>query len=399
MSVSRDQGVRELSGFPLWVVVGDVHLHAGSEASVAADFARLVRDVTAESPDACVVLNGDVFDLDRVRGDPRGGVGAERAAARLARILDTHASVVDCLASHVSQGGTVVFVAGNHDAELLLLPVREVLLRAMGSTDCVHVVDRWVVGDRVVEHGHQADPDAAFYPDPATALAKSRLSAFPLASLMTRALLSHIPRFELAGDNHHSPLAVLVRVVRDYGLDAVPMILRFPVAGFQIVGCAALAWLRGDAPRDPDASMASPWCAARRLYLDRYMGAAIGLLTIVALAFGVAPSWLGWPLGLVAVALAIPPSRRKLFAHRDVRMCAGLAARYTAHGARIVVLGHTHRAFVDDLDGGIVHANHGAFSSCHGQPRACERSFLRIDADDRVTLHSIKGNRSHPARA
>jgi UDP-2,3-diacylglucosamine pyrophosphatase LpxH len=384
-----DQGVMVDSQLPLWVVVGDIHLHAGSEACVAQDLARLVRDVTAESPDAWVVMNGDVFDLDRVRGEPRGGVGAEMAAARLARILETHATVVDGLASHVSRGGTVVFVAGNHDAELLLAPVRDVLLRAIGSSDRVHVVDRWVAGDRVVEHGHQADPDSAFHPDPATALAKSRLSAFPLASLITRALLSHIPRFELAGHNHSPPLTVLLRVLRDYGLRAIPMILRFPIAGTQIVGCAALAWLRGDAPRGSDASMGSPWRVARRLYLDRYMGTAIGLLTLLALAFGLAPPWLGWPVGLVAVALAIPPSRRKQFAHRDVRMCAGLALQHTAHGARIVVLGHTHRAFLDELEGGAVHANHGAFSSCQGQPRTCERSYLRISPDGRVTLHSM----------
>jgi UDP-2,3-diacylglucosamine pyrophosphatase LpxH len=377
------------SRLPLWVIVGDIHLHAGSDACVAEDLARLVRDVTAESSDACVVMNGDVFDLDRVRGEPRGGVGADRAAARLARILETHAAVVDCLAAHASKGGTVVFVAGNHDAELLLAPVRDVLLRALGSSDRVHVVDRWVVGDRVVEHGHQADPDSAFYPDPATALSKTRLSAFPLASLITRALLSHIPRFELAGHNHSPPLTVLLRVLRDYGLGAIPMILRFPIAGTQIVGCAALASLRGDAPRASDASMGSPWRVARRLYLDRYAGAAIGLLALLALAFGLAPPWLGWPVGLVVVALAIPPSRRKQFAHRDVRMCASLAVQHAAHGARIVVLGHTHRAFIDELEGGALHANHGAFSSCQGQPRTCERSSLRISPEGCVSLHSM----------
>jgi UDP-2,3-diacylglucosamine pyrophosphatase LpxH len=369
-----------------WIVVGDIHLHTHADPVMADDLARLVRGVTQSEPEALIAFNGDTFDLDRVRGEPRCGVGAERAARRLERIVSCFSGIFDALEQHLATGGRLVFVAGNHDAELLLDPVRDTLIHRLGSH--VDVVEQLVVEDRVLEHGHQSDPDAAFHPDPRTALAKLRLSAFPLASLITRALLSHIPRFELEGDNYQTPLRVLARVLRDYKLSALEMIARFPVAGLRIAWHSLLARLRGDVSVRSETSMRSPWRVVRRLYLDRYFGVAVGLPLTLALVAGLVPRWVGWPVGLMAVTLAIPPVRRKQFAHRDVRRCAALAREHGTRGARLVVLGHIHRTFVRTLDDGCVYANHGAFS-LHAQDGTAHRTYLKIDRDGACRVQRI----------
>lgn len=371
-----------------WFVVGDVHLHRHADSRVAEDLELFVREVTRTDPRALIVFNGDTFDLDRVRGEPRGGLGPAQAARRLRAVVDAFPSLFDAMSSHLDRGGEIVFVAGNHDAELLFDVVGDVLVERLGSSARTRVVERFRRGPCVVEHGHQVDPDAAFHPDPKTALAKLRLSAFPLASLITRTLLSYIPRFELAGDNHTVPVRVLARVVRDYKLAAVEMIARFPLAGLRIVWHALMARLRGDV-QSKEASMSSPWRVARRLYLDRYFGVAFGLPLAFALLAGLAPSWMIWPLGLVAVCLAVPPARRNQFAHRDVRRCALLAEQLAAQGNKLVVLGHTHRAFVDSRDDGTTYANHGAFSVLVRNGAGFERTFLRVDSCGRCTLQRI----------
>lgn len=367
-----------------WVVVGDVHLHEDQHPSVAEDLARLVRRTTARDGDAVLVFNGDTFDLDRIRHEPRCGVGTELAAARLERVLASCSSWVTAVRSHVEGGGRAIFIAGNHDAELLVEGVRVALVRSLGPVD---VVERLQVVDRLVEHGHQHDPDSAFYPDMVTALSKRRLSAFPLASLLTRMLLSRIPRFELSGDNHRAPVAVLGRVLRDYKLAAAGMIARFPFASLRILWHSVLARVRGDVPDDPRVSMSSPLRVARRLYLDRYFFVVLGLGLATALLLGVVPSWVRWPLGMVAVALVIPPRRSKQFAHRDVRACRESAKRHAELGVRLIVHGHVHRAFADGLGGGAVHANHGAFSTV-GQTGG--RTYLRVSRDGRCEVSMLE---------
>ena len=109
-------------------------------------------------------------------------------------------------------------------------------------------------------------------------------------------------------------------VLRDYKLSAFEMIARFPVAGLRIAWHSLLARLRGDVSVRSDTPMRSPWRVVRRLYLDRYFAVALGLPLAVALLAGLVPRWVGWPVGLMAVTLAIPPVRRKQFAHRDVRV-------------------------------------------------------------------------------
>lgn len=347
------------------IVVGDIHLHVGTDGVVVDDLYWLLERAFERSEVDVVVFNGDTFDLDRVAGQKGRGVGVALVVERLQRILQMFSRIVEAIDRFCARG-EVVFVAGNHDAELVLPEVRDCLLGAFEHASRVRVVQAIRGKACVIEHGHQVDPDAAFYPDPATALGKFRLSAFPLASLITRELLSNIPKFGLAGDNHQPPLRVLCRVVRDYGVASLPMILGYPVAALRIVGHAAVARIRGDADARGKSSMGSAWRVARRLYIDRYFTTVLLVGLVIGLAFGWLPKWWGWIAVAAAVYVAIPPSRRKQFAYRDAKSGEALANEYVREGLGLVVLGHTHLAFVNEIggpQGGIAtYANHGAFS-------------------------------------
>lgn len=347
------------------IVVGDIHLHVGTDNRVVADLTRLLQHAFERSEVDAVVFNGDTFDLDRVAGQKGRGVGSAQTVARLQRILQRFSLFVEAIDKFCTRG-EVVFVAGNHDAELLVSEVGDCLLGAFEHASHVRIVQAIRGKTCVIEHGHQVDPDAAFYPDPLTALGKFRLSAFPLASLITRELLSNIPKFGLAGDNHQPPLRVLCRVVRDYGMASLPMIFGYPVAAVRIVGHAVMARIRGDADTRGKSSMGSPVRVARRLYIDRYFTTVLLVVLVIGLAFGWVAKWGAWIAVVAAVFVAIPPSRRKQFAYRDAKTGEALANGYVREGAGLIVLGHTHQAFVNKITGPqgrmATYANHGAFS-------------------------------------
>jgi UDP-2,3-diacylglucosamine pyrophosphatase LpxH len=354
------------------VVVGDVHLHAGSSAALAADLARLVSDSTQREPRCAIVFNGDAFDLDRVQGQDAWGAGHEAAAQRLAAVLDAFPLLTAALADHVVDQGMLVFVAGNHDAELLAPRVQQVLQNRLLSADVrdepasraprVLAVARLSLPPVLIEHGHQTDPDSTFYPDMQSAVGKQRLSAFPLASLFARFFLSHCPRYEALGDIYRTPLAVLLRVLRDYRLAALAMIARYPLAALHITWQAVLAGARKDVPSaTAQVSMSSPFAVVRRLYLDRYLGVLVAALLSAAIALGGISPHAWWVVIAIALYLSVPPSRRTAFHHRDVRQCENEAIAHFARGFQLVVFGHLHRAFVTHI-GEAIYANHGAFS-------------------------------------
>jgi UDP-2,3-diacylglucosamine pyrophosphatase LpxH len=350
------------------VVVGDVHLHVGSAHALASDLARLVRDSTQRDPCSAIIFNGDAFDLDRVKGQADCGIGHDAAARRLVAILDTFPELTFALTNHVSAQGVIVFVGGNHDAELLVADVQRVLLQRLQPADVgapapirVACVERLSLPHVRIEHGHQTDPDSTFFPDMLSAVSKQRLSALPLASLFTRFFLSDCPRYEALGDNYRAPLPVLLRVLRDYRFASLAMIARYPFAAVRIAWQSVLGRVRRDVPAPtPSVSMSSPLFVIRRLYLDRYFGVLTALPLLAGILAGVLGRGAWWGVLAIAVYLAIPPSRRKSFDHRDTRGCESEASARSAEGAQLVVFGHLHRAFVTRI-GDAIYANHGAF--------------------------------------
>lgn len=359
------------------LVISDLHLHAGSDPAVARDFARLL----GESPAGRLVINGDLFDLDRVAGEKRAGIGSRRAVARVTGILDEFPDVAAGLRRWLARGGRIIWLPGNHDAEVCLPAVRQELLRRLGPA-----------GDRVcfendaytdngvhIEHGHQHDPDNHFYPETAGAVAKQRLSALPLGCLTTRFLLCRIPAYENRGDNHKGPFSVLLRVLKNHRWATPWMVFLYFISGLRTAFHALLARRRQDAP--PGSSMSGAWRIIRRMYLDRVvLTAALAALLLLGIALGPNLAVLGAGLPFAAILL-VPPARRQHYRFRDRLGCQMAAGERIRRGARLVIMGHTHHQ-EGKTDGKGVYLNPGAFSmpTESGRPYVViEGSAARLD--------------------
>lgn len=359
------------------LVVSDLHLHAGSNPAVANDFARLLD----RSPADLLVINGELFDLDRVAGETRGGIGSGKAAARVARILDKFPGVAAGLQAWLARGGRIVWLPGNHDAEICLPSVRWELRRRLGpGGERVRFGDGfWRENGVHIEHGHQHDPDNHFYPNTADAVAKQRLSALPLGCLTTRFLLCRIPGYENHGDNHRGPFSVLLRVLKNHRWATPWMILLYFISGLRTAFHALLARRRRDAP--PDSSMSGALGIIRRMYLDRVILTAV-LATLLVLGFALGPNLAVLGAGLpFAAILLVPPARKQRYRFRDRLGCQMAAGERIRRGARVVIMGHTHHP-EGRTDAKGVYLNPGAFSDLTpaGRPYVIvEGSTARLD--------------------
>jgi len=350
------------------LVIADLHLHPGSEPGVVGDFARLITE-RSDANCCTLVLNGDVFDLDRVAGERRGGEGAYRAMLRLRATLDSFPAFEAALAGWLARGGQIVWLPGNHDAELCLPEVRGELWCRLGPRAAAarfepHAFEQ---GTLHIEHGHQHDPDNHFYPDTGSAVAKRRLSAFPLGCLIDRFLLCRLPHYKRDGDNHSTPGRVLMRVIRDYGWATPRMVALYVVAALRIGRIALFTRRLKDA--DSQSSMNSPFSVLGRMYLDRVaLSLAFCVLFILGLAGALGPGGLASPDSQMALGASLPlgallllsPSRRRRFRHRDRIGCRRQARQVIEHGKRVVIMGHTHHPERLTFAGG-TYINPGAF--------------------------------------
>lgn len=138
------------------------------------ELARLIRGWAERdaAQDFCeVVINGDFVDFlaeeDKDAADPlcpwevfRGEPG--QAAAVLTQIMRRDALVFDALALLVGRGHRLTILLGNHDLELSLPAVREVLSERLGTGDgqslrFIYDGEAYVVGDALIEHGNRYD--------------------------------------------------------------------------------------------------------------------------------------------------------------------------------------------------------------------------------------------------
>lgn len=155
------------------VVISDLHLgpQQGKGLFQAdAELAAFLGWVVGQEPTPCLVINGDFLDFlapkdltERVRGfDPTS------AAERATLILRVHSQVVEALAAFAAETTEpLVVLGGNHDPELVLPAVQQVIARALGR-DGREARVRWLVhgeaarfrvGDTevMVEHGDLFD--------------------------------------------------------------------------------------------------------------------------------------------------------------------------------------------------------------------------------------------------
>lgn len=154
------------------VVLSDLHLAPPGEQCVFAahePLVALIRHLTAVQADTLpqwLVLNGDVFDFLQIPG--YDSLSLPLAPQRMASLLDAldeeppQRNVVRALAAFTAAGHRLSCLPGNHDAELNLASVQDVLARRLGSCTALppsagywrlNVAGRAVFG----LHGHHED--------------------------------------------------------------------------------------------------------------------------------------------------------------------------------------------------------------------------------------------------
>lgn len=192
--------------------MGDVHLSHGGRPETGRELGRLVR----LHPGAEVVLNGDIFNLslDAPTRDPEESMLA---------MLRAEPELRKALHAHLTGGGAVSLLPGNHDAALAKPALRAPLLGLLELGESAPLsVERWFLrrNGLHVEHGHAYDPDNA----PTHPLAVPTPATEPLGVALTRRFLSPNRAFDFAHATEITPVEALARAARAFGV-RMPLLL------------------------------------------------------------------------------------------------------------------------------------------------------------------------------
>ncbi len=179
------------------LLISDLHLGSHLKPRMRGEFVHLASRIEHTFPrfidhylrqgDWQLIINGDFIDFwNVVLPDKPGETPEQLAVRRLHAVFDAHPAVEDALGRVLTAGHTVIFVTGNHDAELLYGGVRRAMAErlegAMNLSDeeisitrtgTVRLSDmpqgrvrfvRWFLreeGGAWIEHGHKFDPSCA----------------------------------------------------------------------------------------------------------------------------------------------------------------------------------------------------------------------------------------------
>lgn len=402
---------------------------------LAAMLAALRREVRSGPGSLTLVLGGDVFDFDAPR--VVGGTSiahdlprtAEHCVPILRAILDDHPTFVRAVAEVLADGHTVVVVSGNHDVALTLPEVRAVLAErlageaaaiararrgpgaepaaAPSATFARRIVFRaWLhrTDDGIlVEHGHLYDPYCSHrYPMAPYGRRPGEIQP-TMGSLAARLLISRLgyinPHVE--STFAFTPLGGIAHWLRYYCLSRRSLVAacaagvvrifvelarrRTPFdrsrRAADVAACARETGLDPRALAKHARLFARPaedrlGLVARQLWLDRVALVAFGVaLTALCLAFApgaLAGALLLSPMLVVVYERTTPPANLDLAWRRVARTARRIAA---IHGARVVVLGHTHRPD-GAWEGGTFLGNSGSWSAAIGDPESREPKLV-----------------------
>ena len=201
------------------LILSDLHL--GPATPPGADLAlETLLDRHGQRELVCL---GDLFDLstETRKIDP---------AILVAEQFANHPVVSRALRRHLVQGSTVTLVAGNHDAELTAPDARKRILDALDLDErsSLRIEPWWLLRDGVYfEHGHVWDPDNA----PMHPLAPTDRRHEPLGVALTRQVLAPASAYQFAHAHQTTPLAGLLRALRELKFRAPEVIGRYFVAG------------------------------------------------------------------------------------------------------------------------------------------------------------------------
>ncbi|KIG12522.1 hypothetical protein DB30_01284 [Enhygromyxa salina] len=406
------------------LLISDLHLGSHLKARTRGEFVHLAARLDETLPQFLdhyarlgtwqLVINGDFIDFWNVEIGDGAQDPVELAIERLHAVLDAYPGVEDALVGFLDAGNSIVFVAGNHDAEFLYPEVgRAFASRLEGALDegdpaqlreqitatgittlgevgagQVRFVP-WFVreGGAWIEHGHLFDPacstHAQLSPTRGGRLVQS------VAEVATRRFTNLMPEIDYDAADRFTTL--------DYFRWAIARGWRFMIRVvflyLRMVGGMLGLWVRSGrvdkagrtAHEERLAKLAknaglqmSALTALENMAPPPSSASVGGVLSVTALDLAIAvigPAllvplifWsLGWslvvgaPLGLVLGALAALQVKRRRSPRnvaRDMLEVASSVGEVT--GTRIVLMGHSHRGSVERR-GSVIYGNSGSW--------------------------------------
>ncbi|HLD40348.1 MAG TPA: metallophosphoesterase [Candidatus Nanoarchaeia archaeon] len=149
------------------IIIGDIEMGGGT---LTDDFisdqtlSRLIYSLCNKNVPVDLVLNGDTFDFlkcpyieNQVASYPRH-ITAEISLAKLRLIYNAHTPVFEALKRFVAEKkNRIVFVIGNHDADVVHPEVQECIRKLLNSSENVFFSFYYNEQGIHAEHGHQYD--------------------------------------------------------------------------------------------------------------------------------------------------------------------------------------------------------------------------------------------------
>lgn len=426
---------------PLWMA------YKRSEFFVDSDFSRLCAYVHdhAHGP-VELILNGDIFDFDSIcqlPSEPEGpvdwlarlrGLPSEQwmSVFKVRRIVEDHPVWFEALRTFLSQGHRVVFVIGNHDAEVHWPEVQRCVREAAGvdgQTGEQLSFCNWFYlsgSDTYISHGNQYDPYCVIQNpiDPLISIGRKPRVRIPFGDQAQRYMLNGMGYFNPHASSNYIMSAVeYAKFFFKYMFRTQPFLLWTWFWGAMVTLLLSLRDFWSPAMQDPllvedkvqdiaDRAQASPpivrklhalqvpsactkpLMILRELWLDRgllLLALFYGAWQIVLMVNIVLPASPLWVFVLIAIAMpAFLTYSRKVSSNVFTRPLLSLRRADLIHritGARQVVFGHTHGPESRQV-GPVHYVNGGCWSPAFADPECTRRIgtqtfvWLRRSGDD-----------------
>ncbi len=446
------------------VVLSDLHLcdaheptrsrphwmaHKRREFFFDDDFGRVIRHLEQQAAGPVeLVLNGDTFDFDSVTklpDEPQGniswlarlrGLASEEwmSLYKLELIAADHREWFDHLAGFIRRGGRVIFVAGNHDVELLWPSVQQRIRELLGvdsmsgerevgaseppaslvPSDDPIVFCAWFYlsnGDTYISHGHQYDPNCV-QKNPIDPLIKVRgrpRVRIPFGDLAARYLLNGMGYFNPHDTGNYirtagayagfffkfmfltqplliwtwfwGALVTFVITFRDHLRAPMrdPLMVEAKVREIAHRSQASASMVRKLNALSVPSACNNPLRIMRELWLDRgllliaVLYAAWQIILHINVAWSISPWWVVLPLALLLPPYFVYAGSVMPTVFKQPLLTeerAQLIAKIT--GAHEVVFGHTHVPGTSVM-GPVSYVNGGFWSPAFSTPECRER--------------------------
>ena len=367
-----------------------------------------------------LILNGDIFDFDSVMEMPEKSVfrvswlekkrglfpRPERSKFKIQCILRDHKIFMQGIQDFVLNGNHVVFIFGNHDAELHFPEVQQEILNSINVPaefrDKIRFAEWFYISnqDTLIEHGNQYDPYCV-YEDPVSPFTQGynyKTMRLPFGNMACRYILNGMGFFNPHVDtNYIMSFSQYIRFFIKYMLKAQPLLIWDWLFGALMTLTQSLADRLNTPIRDPlkienrvndiafkanaeprmvrelkelfvSPATGNPFLMARELWLDRAFIVVLGFFLIFELMFLIKQFFsVSFYWAFIPLFLALPfflfysrsvSSLVKGYKEPDDRIMS-MSSRITKVSR--IVYGHTHHPR-HEMIGAVEHLNSGCWS-------------------------------------